>query len=70
MDEEGAETSRSREEFESNKSVHNFHILVTDTLLERCATQLSMNERIVSREATMAEMGKARKRRVRVVLTA
>ena len=60
MDEEGAETSRSREEFESNKSVHNFHILVTDTLLERCATQLSMNERVVSREATMTEMGKAR----------
>ena len=33
---------------------------VTDSLVERCATQLSMNQRVVSREATDAEMGKAR----------
>lgn len=49
-----------REEFESNVSVHNYHIEVTDTLVERCATQLSLNERVVSREASNVGVGKAR----------
>ncbi|XP_070173269.1 ankyrin repeat and MYND domain-containing protein 1-like isoform X2 [Littorina saxatilis] len=60
MDEEGEETAREKEDFESNKSVHNYQIEVTDTLLERCATQLSMNERVVSRETSNFEMGRAR----------
>ena len=36
-------------DFESNVSVRNFEIHVSDTLIDRCATQLSMNEMVVSR---------------------
>ncbi|XP_076453911.1 ankyrin repeat and MYND domain-containing protein 1-like isoform X2 [Babylonia areolata] len=50
-----------KEEFESNVSMHNYQIEVTDSLVERCATQLSMNQRVVSREATANDsMGRAR----------
>ncbi|ESO88630.1 hypothetical protein LOTGIDRAFT_125797, partial [Lottia gigantea] len=50
------------DEFESNISVHNYHISVTRNLLEKCATTLSTNEKIVSRERSKESCseGKAR----------
>lgn len=49
------------EEFESTKSLRNFHIDVTDQLIERCATQLSRNEMVVSEKGSQTgEIGKAR----------
>ena len=36
-------------DFESNTSVQNYEITVTDDLIERCATQLSMNDMVVDR---------------------
>ncbi|PVD19092.1 hypothetical protein C0Q70_21651 [Pomacea canaliculata] len=56
------------EEFESNVSVHNFEIDVTDYLVERCATQLSLNERIISQESTTLQIGKARKLAIQMSL--
>lgn len=54
----------SPEEFESGESVRNYPIEVPDSILERCATDLSQNERVVSgrrsRDATSAEEGRAR----------
>ncbi|GFN73997.1 hypothetical protein PoB_000050300, partial [Plakobranchus ocellatus] len=61
--EEGEE--EGPEEFESNQSMRNYHIEVTEQLVERCATQLSHNELVVSREVSStgisAEVGKARR---------
>nr|KAG5697582.1 hypothetical protein BaRGS_019803 [Batillaria attramentaria] len=64
--EEEKEAVVEREEFESNVSVHNYQIEVTDNLVERCATQLSMNERVVSREAVNLNLGKARNLAVQI----
>lgn len=57
-DTKGLDENKS-EEFESNTSVHNFQIEVTDTLVERCATQLSMNEKLVSQEFNNPQVEKA-----------
>lgn len=57
-DTKGLDENKS-EEFESNTSVHNFQIEVTDALVERCATQLSMNEKLVSQEFNNPQVEKA-----------
>ena len=61
--EEGEE--EGPEDFESNQSMRNYHIEVTEQLVERCATQLSHNELVVSREVSSTgesnEVGKARR---------
>ncbi|XP_048250005.1 ankyrin repeat and MYND domain-containing protein 1-like isoform X2 [Haliotis rufescens] len=49
------------EDFDSNKSVRNYQIEVTEQLVERCATQLSTNDRVVSRHSLQsAGLGTAR----------
>ena len=50
------------EDFESTLSLKYFEIEVTDQLIERCATQLSCNERIVGgrRSHNSADLGTAR----------
>ena len=49
------------EEFESHISMRNYHIEVSDQLVERCATQLSHNELVISREESEVGDSKARK---------
>ena len=50
-------------EFESNTSVHNMDIEVSDNLIERCATHLSVNEMVVgrSRSSSGNTVGTARR---------
>lgn len=50
------------EEFESNLSLKYFEIEVSDQLIERCATQLSNNEKVVAgrRSHNSADLGTAR----------
>ncbi|GFR59996.1 ankyrin repeat and MYND domain-containing protein 1 [Elysia marginata] len=59
------EEEEGPEDFESNQSLRNYHIEVTEQLVERCATQLSHNELVVSREVSSTgvsnEVGKARR---------
>ena len=63
--EEGEDEEEGPEDFESNQSMRNYHIEVTEQLVERCATQLSHNELVVSREVSSTgasnEVGKARR---------
>ena len=47
----GISDSEASAFFESNASVHNYPIEVSDRLIERCATTLSTNELVVSRGA-------------------
>ena len=51
-----------KEEFDSTLSLKYFEIEVTDNLVERCATQLSNNERIVSGRTgnNSADLGRVR----------
>lgn len=51
-----------QEEFDSNLSMKYFQIEVSDQLIERCATQLSMNEKVVGgmRGHNSADLGTAR----------
>ncbi|KAK6167259.1 hypothetical protein SNE40_021334 [Patella caerulea] len=50
------------EDFESNISVHNYHIEVTPNLVERCATTLSTNERVVSSQRSRDSGGEGKAR--------
>lgn len=52
----------SLEEFDSNVSLKYYEIEVSDQLIERCATQLSMNEKVVAgrRSHNSADLGTAR----------
>ena len=45
------------EDFESDRRVYDYKIEVSDHLIERCATQLSTNERVVSRQSRIASAG-------------
>ena len=42
-------------EFDSNYSVRNYPIEVSDRLIERCATQLSTNDMVVGRSRSLAD---------------
>lgn len=44
------DTDKDLEEFDSNVSLKYYKIEISDQLIERCATQLSMNEKVVSRK--------------------
>lgn len=59
-DDSEKERNEVGEDFESNHSIRNYHIEVSEQLVERCATHLSQNERVVSREASEVGEGKAR----------
>ncbi|XP_060565293.1 ankyrin repeat and MYND domain-containing protein 1-like isoform X3 [Ruditapes philippinarum] len=54
--------SKSQEEFDSNMSLKYYEIEVSDQLIERCATQLSMNEKVVAgrRSHNSADLGTVR----------
>ena len=45
----GSETTADEEDFESNMSIQNYPIDVTDQMIERCATQLSQNSLVTDR---------------------
>lgn len=53
---------QSLEEFDSNMSLKYYEIEVSDQLIERCATQLSMNEKVVAgrRGNNSADLGTVR----------
>ena len=55
------------EDFESHLSMRNYHIEVSDQLVERCATQLSHNTLVVSRE--VSELGDSRARKLALQLS-
>lgn len=49
-------------DFDSTATLHDYHIEVSDRLIERCATQLSTNEKIVGgrRSHNSADLGRVR----------
>ncbi|CAL1536373.1 unnamed protein product [Lymnaea stagnalis] len=54
------------EDFDSNQSIANYQIEVSEQLVERCATQLSQNERVWSREVSEVGDGKARRLAIQI----
>lgn len=49
-------------DFDSTATLHDYHIEVSERMIERCATQLSTNEKIVGgrRSHNSADLGRAR----------
>jgi hypothetical protein len=56
----------SFEDFDSNQSMRNVQIEVSEELVERCATQLSVNEIIIKRENSNLAEDKARKLAIQI----
>ncbi|KAH9509404.1 Ankyrin repeat and MYND domain-containing protein 1 [Bulinus truncatus] len=63
---ENQENNKSFEDFDSNQSIRNYQIEVSEELVERCATQLSQNELIIKREDSELVEDKARKLAVQI----
>ncbi|KAI8772528.1 ankyrin repeat and MYND domain-containing protein 1 isoform X1 [Biomphalaria glabrata] len=64
--EQNPECNNSFEDFDSNQSIRNYQIEVSEDLIERCATQLSQNELIINRENSNLAEDKARKLAIQI----